>query len=802
MAGDVNETEYIDYYKLKSEAIEYLRHLGGKKWNYYEENDPGITILENLLFAIMDLDYRIKFPMEDLLAADPRHEGSQKPFFMPEEILPSSPVTLNDYYKLILDINGVRNCRIIPRTTGVGGLYDILLHIEPQEEKYKKQIIEVVREKLSANRNLCEDFNSIKSLDIVDIYLDISLEPNIALLKTPDAYDNLASQILVDVQEFFIPKIKFKSLGEMLKTKSLDEIYEGPLLNHGFIDDDDLENNFLKTSFHFIDIIDKINSEWKIWRIGNFDFINTATGEKYTNILEIQNNQVVRVNFSKSKIILLHNNEVLITNPEVIINTAKHRYALSNLNNVIEEEQIDYYRGEYRNLKEYLSIQHDFPLIYGVGEEGISDNTTQEEKDNILMFKQYLSLFDQLLSIYTTRLENIKNLLSIDYDAKFIRRYNIPRSIPNLHKLLKKPTENHTKEDVFFDIQKKHLKINIDYNKKGFFSSINAYINSLCYWLEGDQRKKVIDNLLARFCEKININSDLADIDAVKESLLNNYSELSINRAKGIDTLQDTCGQAPIESTFVEKLCACFGIRNDRPTTIHKYITDRFFMWQGFEQQNIKALIRKNQQINDDFVFHGNFKNIFYLVLLYGNDTNNYTIYKKNDSKKNNDYVIKLWVNDTKSKFVSLEPPMFRHVDYKSAKDVITKTVKKIKEINNDSEGIYLIEHILLRTSTGQFSEEDYSFRMTIVFPNWPYRFQKENFKKTLITWIADNSPAHVCVDILWLDIKQMALFEKLCVHWFRTRRDNNMPQQEKDQVSDEFMTLIKNLKQQTHDNK
>ena len=128
---EIQDVEYIDYEKLKNEALNYLKKIGGEKWNYYDEHDPGITILENLCFAIMDLDYRINFPIEDLLAKNPKKHGEIVPFFMPEEILPSAPVTLNDYYKLILDIDGVRNCKIIPQVLDnrFTGFYDILLHI-------------------------------------------------------------------------------------------------------------------------------------------------------------------------------------------------------------------------------------------------------------------------------------------------------------------------------------------------------------------------------------------------------------------------------------------------------------------------------------------------------------------------------------------------------------------------------------------------------------------------------------------------------------------------------------------------
>ena len=47
-----------------------------------------------------------------------------------------------------------------------------------------------------------------------------------------------------------------------------------------------------------------------------------------------------------------------------------------------------------------------------------------------------------------------------------------------------------------------------------------------------------------------------------------------------------------------------------------------------------------------------------------------------------------------------------------------------------------------------------------MIFPNWPYRFQKENFRKNIERWIHENSPAHLYIEVLWLDMKQIEIFE------------------------------------------
>lgn len=94
-----------DFELLRTEALAYIQKLSGQVWTDYNTHDPGVTILEVLCYAITDLSFRTNKPIQDLLA-DP--DGSLAgQFFKASEILPSKPLTLNDYRKLLMDVEVV-----------------------------------------------------------------------------------------------------------------------------------------------------------------------------------------------------------------------------------------------------------------------------------------------------------------------------------------------------------------------------------------------------------------------------------------------------------------------------------------------------------------------------------------------------------------------------------------------------------------------------------------------------------------------------------------------------------------------
>ncbi len=105
-----------DYSALRELGVEYVQRLSGSLWTDHNLHDPGITTLEILCYALTDLGYRTAFSVVDLLTKD---DGELDPpetsgLFPAHEILTCTPLTIDDYRRLLLKIEGIRNAWFDP----------------------------------------------------------------------------------------------------------------------------------------------------------------------------------------------------------------------------------------------------------------------------------------------------------------------------------------------------------------------------------------------------------------------------------------------------------------------------------------------------------------------------------------------------------------------------------------------------------------------------------------------------------------------------------------------------------------
>src|SRR5436305_5071178 len=99
-----------DFGFLRSEGLRWIQRLASTSWTDHNTHDPGITILDLLCYAITDLSNRLDYDIKDLLATE--SGNAYESLYSPAQVLTNNPVTLLDFRKILVDIEGVNNAWI------------------------------------------------------------------------------------------------------------------------------------------------------------------------------------------------------------------------------------------------------------------------------------------------------------------------------------------------------------------------------------------------------------------------------------------------------------------------------------------------------------------------------------------------------------------------------------------------------------------------------------------------------------------------------------------------------------------
>jgi len=442
----------MDFEFLRKSGIELIQQLSGKSWTDFNLHDPGLTILEQLCFSITELAYRTDFPLQDLLANEYGKINYQKnAFFIKEEILTTNPVTINDFRKVIIDeIDVVKNVWLYPIKSAysdraLSGLYKILVQVDPKtaekilsDDAISVNIADQVRQCFVAKRNLCEDIIGeivILKPEKLTVEAEIMIEPK-----------RLAEEILAyvyhNLENSLNPPVKYYTEDELLNSGlSVDQIYNGPFLKNGFIPDSELTSR--QTLIDPTELIKSVSQIDGVLSVKNLKIIMGQQGSN-NKPFKINDNgfALLDIKSSEQHIKLFKDNfELSVKRPvfksilQKVRETDKRDFISSFYGNS-SRDKID---GKYRNNRVYYSIQNQFPKIYGIGYEGLANNTPQSRKAQAKQLKGYLLFFEQIMANYLAQLSNIGDVLSIELDKTDPNTYyeNSLYNVPDVKYLLK-----------------------------------------------------------------------------------------------------------------------------------------------------------------------------------------------------------------------------------------------------------------------------------------------------------------------------------------------------------------------------
>lgn len=417
----------LDFELLRTEGISHLENLATEIWTDFNTHDPGITLLELLCYAITDLGYRTrKLPIADLLAKD------DPGFFSPLQVLPSAPVTARDFRKLLIDLDGVKNAWLEKHTDTLNGLIKITLDLDdkydPNNKNQCRPVVERVLQRLNAHRFLGQDYVTpvvlVGKLPVaICLHLDVDGSQNIA---------EAAAGAIWRMQQHLTPALRFHTFQEMRQMgRPVEQIYNGPLLDHGFLDDAEVDAARLRKQFYHSDLTNAATGPGVAVRE------LSIMGPIEANVFSVKTVYTIFEEAAKPKKaeIDLHNSHIYVTQNghrrEIPESALREPLRLLHLLADCSDAPggLEMPVGiERPDLAEYRSLEYDLPAIYGVGENDVATDAPADRKAKRKQLKAYLAFFDQILASYLLQLEHVSQLLSTDA-AKRITENNDTKTL-------------------------------------------------------------------------------------------------------------------------------------------------------------------------------------------------------------------------------------------------------------------------------------------------------------------------------------------------------------------------------------
>ncbi|MEP5341097.1 MAG: hypothetical protein ABJL44_10895 [Algibacter sp.] len=549
----------VNFEMLKEKGLAYIQRHNKGTWTNLNPSDPGVTILDQLCFAFTELGYCNNFPIKDILTNVKGELEIENQFYLPEDILTTSPITIEDFRKYLIDrVKGIKNVQIIPVKTSIeitNGVYNVFISIDSKiaDEDIVEDIDDLTGEVTYENKKALICKNAFFALNTCRNLGELFLYPVPLISKKYFVYGNLElendtdlNSILVEIDyeinNYVFPNV-VQTGYDALKREgtATDSIFNGPKLRNGWIPSDSVYSK--KNIVQAYELTEIIQSIAGIKSITNVSFDESGT------LLEVNTlkDEILVFDFIKS--ITYERKyegdiEFGITTKGRQLNKDLNISLISELSNFDSPlEQVntvaavkmapDLPEGRYRDISSYYSIQNTFPDAYAVGIEGVASNATDFQLAQSRQLKGYLTLFDQVFTNQFMQLANLGRLFSFQnsvtgtpkdqaqfYSSKTIFEKRHPeypapylsfsptyyyqslyKTVPNIRPLLR----NFKAHQFGYEIQSPEREINdgwVGYQGDPY----NTYIWGLMSFMEDEdinieRRNAILDHLLARHGE-------------------------------------------------------------------------------------------------------------------------------------------------------------------------------------------------------------------------------------------------------------------------------------------------------------
>lgn len=444
-----------DFDALRQTAFGLIRRLAPQTWTDHNTADPGLTLLEQLCYALTDLGYRMDFDIADLLEGEA--QKAHELLFTPRKILTTKPVTFADYRQLLLDTRGIKNVvvhelktppklelyyapfskelllekdkdELLPdevyRPVLLKGLVEAIL--QKEKEAQSAELQQIATQQLHQNRSLCTDFDHIGMAAEEKIKIQLDIE-----LGTVRNKEELLARIWQILEQYVSPSLQFHPLRSLLQSNhSITDVFEGPALAQGFFLPKEAAHFQKRIEIRRSDLIQDLmtlSPEIKAIRLlhiakGDIEFENApldwvvALEEEKTNCF-VFNRKASEITFYTNELTSFIDS----SKAEEIYAQLKQKNQAKPLSHKDLDIQIP--KGSNRQVGHYTSIRNHLPEVFGITPYGLPDTASTLRKAQAKQLSAYLLFFEQILADHFAQLAALPSLFSIDRTATDIRSY-------------------------------------------------------------------------------------------------------------------------------------------------------------------------------------------------------------------------------------------------------------------------------------------------------------------------------------------------------------------------------------------
>ncbi|CAK9885825.1 MAG: hypothetical protein XXXJIFNMEKO3_02242 [Candidatus Erwinia impunctatus] len=729
--------------QLYQSGLTYIQQLSGHLWTDYNTHDLGITILEQVCYALTDLIYRCEFDVSDYLSdnagnIDYRAQG----LALPQAILPAYPQLSEEYEAWLLarlpelDKVWLRWSEDAPQL----GIYTInaqLNHFYALSQQHsvsgnspvatqQHAAIERIRSEFHCVRAVAEDLAAIELTGRYPLMLSATLHISDEVSDVTRLAASLYHRIAMGLES-------------ITQNTSVQMIKESLLAEEGVQQVDKLQ--FTQCSD------DAGDSEWlPLDEIVPFSYLRLPALSTTAGIKIIQFQHPIEIDYADL---------------------------------VIQIEQIQYQRraaqlssvtppalpaGRYFAFSRYESIQTLFPRNYHLA-PGMPNHYHAQQQGQRHQLRSYLLLFDQLMANFCDDIAGLKNLFSLS--------------------LTPEATYHHRRlqDDEFYNINQ-HYPPDADNRLDQLRARFDDYPerkNRIFSYLLALYGERFPESLHRQFNPYFSASGIEKQLLKYKQAIILNIA--TVTRGRGIG---DNLLFAEHKGGYHQRLSLLLGLLPRMTSAdaeiVHlpRVVEDTVYLTSQAGREVMRSLnadnvaqlqpvsgYRQHQNLDAQYARQCLLSLTLFSeqilperLLRFGTDNRRYRLLHL---VKYDDYQLLFSVADDDSQQWF---HIASHYDRQKITEICHQLQRCLLLLNQHSEKLYVVEPILLRSKAHAGSLCDTANRVTVVLPGYTVRFANLMFREQTRQLIIANSPAHLLIECLWLDLSCFAQFETQYRAW------------------------------------